>query len=75
VTKRLAPPLPAIKSRCQQKSDWRSALKAFRCSLGSAIQVNRSHAILGGSLGNIFRRQAVSVIERLRRLINRSVPS
>jgi hypothetical protein len=38
----------------------------FYRSLGAAIQVNRSDAILGG---NIFRRQLVSVIERFRRLI------
>jgi hypothetical protein len=41
----------------------------FYRSLGAAIQVDRSDAILGGSLGNIFRRQLVSVIERFRRLI------
>jgi hypothetical protein len=55
VTKPVLQPLPAIKWRCQQKSDWRSAVQAFfRCSLGSAIQINRSHAILGAGASGIY---------------------
>jgi hypothetical protein len=55
MTKPVLQPLPAIKLRCQEKSDWRSAVQAFfRCSLASAIQINRSHAILGAGASGIY---------------------